>query len=227
MRTMMADEELMKVGIDYHQITLSKIDVYDGDTCKCYDEKGKEYLVRLVYVDAPEIEQTYGKQAKEALKKILKEIQVSELWLIVDDGIDRKDNHDRYLGYLVGETSNSANYMMLADGHAWFYNDTSRKQDPLRPDPKVTEFAQKNKIGLFADENAIEPKDWRRYSFLRFDEDVTPDKIQKIIKGVNPGWQIVFQAKKSGESNIVKEEMVESNQSGRKRMVLKSRKGKK
>lgn len=196
-------EELIQIGITYHHVTLSKVEVYDGDSCRCIDDEGNEYLVRLVHMDAPELDQPYGIEAKEALKRLCKEVQVSELWIIVDDGVDRKDNHDRYLGYLIGETDNSVNFLMLAGGHAWFYNDTSRKQDPMRPEPEITDLVKSNRLGLFANENAIEPKDWRKYEYLKFTDEMPAEKIRQLLVSMNPEWTIEFNAKKEGEGSMI------------------------
>lgn len=195
-------DDVQKDGMSYKRIKINKIDVFDGDTCRCFDEKNNEYTVRLIHIDAPEMEQEYGKEAKEALMSYCKEIKVSELWLIEDRGEIMQDNYDRYLGYLVGEKPNTVNHLMLADGHAWFYNDKDHRNDPLRPEPEITEKVKEHSLGLFANENAIEPKEWRKNTSLKFNDENTPETIEKLIKAMNPGWEIELKASQGGEMTM-------------------------
>lgn len=124
------------------------VSVTDGDTIKVLI--GKETVtVRLEGIDAPESGQSFGKKAKEALAGLVAGKTVT----VKKTGTDK---YKRTLGIvIVGDVDASAK--LLEDGWAWHfkkYNDEERLA-------KLEEAARKARRGLWADENALAPWDYR------------------------------------------------------------------
>ena len=118
--------------------------VVDGDTLIIAVDSHKE-RVRLWGIDAPEMSQSFGKQARDFLHARCAGARVA----IVRKG---KDKYRRILGIVFcnGENMNEA---LVQSGFAWAY--MRRKYVPLM------ESARKQRRGLWREKNPIEPKIWR------------------------------------------------------------------
>ncbi len=129
--------------------------VGDGDTVWIeVDRNAKPLKLRLSGLDAPEICQEWGVQARDALKaKLLKQI------VSVDS--KARDDYARAVGRieLKGEDIGA---WLVKNGHAWSY---AYKR---RPAPYAQELlAAKNaRRGLWADVNAQEPRLFRKANGL-------------------------------------------------------------
>ena len=128
---------------------LENIQVVDGDTIRA-EAKGEEIKIRLVEIDAPEINQPFGAQSKNFLNKLLYEKDVT----LIAQGEDR---YGRTLGeiYANGE---SANALMIKSGFAWVY-DRYVKDSSLY---KYQDQAKTENLGLWQAENPIAPWVWRK-----------------------------------------------------------------
>ena len=128
---------------------LENIQVVDGDTIRA-EAKGEEIKIRLVEIDAPEINQPFGAQSKNFLNKLLYEKDVT----LIAQGEDR---YGRTLGeiYANGE---SANALMIKSGFAWVY-DRYVKDSSLY---KYQDQAKAENLGLWQAENPIAPWVWRK-----------------------------------------------------------------
>ena len=128
---------------------LENIRVVDGDTIRA-EAKGREIKIRLVEIDAPEINQPFGAQSKNFLNKLLYEKDVT----LIAQGEDR---YGRVLGeiYANGE---SANALMIKSGFAWVY-DRYVKDSSLY---KYQDQAKAENLGLWQAENPIAPWVWRK-----------------------------------------------------------------
>ena len=86
--------------------------IIDGDSAKVLRDK-KTIEVRLVGIDAPEMDQPFGKQSKRFVTKLIfgKTVDVKDLGL---------DNYKRTLGYIT-EGSTEVNEAIVAAGLAWHY----------------------------------------------------------------------------------------------------------
>ena len=128
---------------------LENIRVVDGDTIRA-EAKGKEIKIRLVEIDAPEMNQPFGAQSKNFLNRLLYEKDVT----LISQGEDR---YGRTLGeiYANGE---SANTLMIKSGFAWVY-DSYVKDSSLY---KYQDQAKAENLGLWQAENPIAPWVWRK-----------------------------------------------------------------
>src|SRR5690606_25887832 len=108
--------------------------VHDGDSMRvqCPGER-RTIAVRMHQIDAPELEQPYGKDARNHLRRLCR---VGSTATIYTQG---RDQYGRLLGdvYCAGK---SVNEEMVSSGSAWIYDryveyrSLYRLQDPARPD---------------------------------------------------------------------------------------------
>ena len=128
---------------------LENIRVVDGDTIRA-EAKGREIKIRLVEIDAPEINQPFGAQSKNFLNRLLYEKEVT----LIAQGEDR---YGRTLGeiYANGE---SANALMIKSGFAWVY-DRYVKDSSLY---KYQDQAKAENLGLWQAKDPIAPWVWRK-----------------------------------------------------------------
>ena len=128
---------------------LENIRVLDGDTIRA-EAKGKEIKIRLVEIDAPEMNQPFGAQAKNFLNRLLYGKDVT----LISQG---KDRYGRTLGeiYANGE---SANALMIKSGFAWVY-DRYVKDSSLY---KYQDQAKTENLGLWRAKDPIAPWVWRK-----------------------------------------------------------------
>jgi len=128
---------------------LEKIIVVDGDTIRA-EAKGKEIKIRLVEIDAPEMNQPFGAQSRNFLNRLLYEKDVT----LISQGEDR---YGRTLGkiYANGE---SANTLMIKSGFAWVY-DRYVKDSSLY---KYQDQAKAENLGLWRAKDPIAPWVWRK-----------------------------------------------------------------
>ena len=139
----------LTVGFLNAYTPLENIRVVDGDTIRA-EAKGKEIKIRLVEIDAPEMNQPFGAQSKNFLNKLLYEKDVT----LISQGEDR---YGRTLGeiYANGE---SANTLMIKSGFAWVY-DRYVKDSSLY---KYQDLAKAENLGLWRAKNPIAPWVWRK-----------------------------------------------------------------
>jgi micrococcal nuclease len=111
--------------------------VVDGDTIDVVIDLGFNVLfeqrVRLAGIDTPEsrtsdkFEKTLGIEAKEYLKKQLKE---AKSVIIKTEKMDSSEKYGRILGWLyVNGDTESVNDKMINDGYAWGYLGDAKVKD--------------------------------------------------------------------------------------------------
>ena len=137
------------VGLLNAYTPLENIRVVDGDTIQA-EAKGKEIKIRLVEIDAPEMNQPFGRQSKNFLNRLLYEKDVT----LISKGEDR---YGRTLGeiYANGE---SANALMIKSGFAWVY-DRYVKDSSLY---QYQDQAKAENLGLWRAKDPIAPWMWRK-----------------------------------------------------------------
>lgn len=125
------------------------LNVYDGDTFTV-KYRGDEEKIRLAGIDAPELDQQYGKESRETLIQLLgtEAVQIRRL------------GTDRYGRNIAEVTAGSVNVNenMVISGAAWFYSDYSNgmdfKEDQIN--------ASKAKRGLWQAPGVIPPWLYRK-----------------------------------------------------------------
>lgn len=146
--------KLIKTGFLHARVNR----VADGDTVYIKDDEGKEARVRLLGIDAPESKQAYGVQSAEHLKRNLRDAGYHVQ--VIYRG---RDQYGRIIGKLVAD-GKDLNLDQVRTGNAWVYRNYLRD---LQPGDKnlylnAEENARAKRIGLWADPNPQNPRDWRR-----------------------------------------------------------------
>jgi micrococcal nuclease len=127
---------------------------HDGDTCRTTEGE----RIRLACIDAPELKQPYGEASRDYLRSLLKNQTVR---------IDRRgsDRFGRTIALLYvpnGKEWRAVQEIQAEAGTVWEF-DRFKKDCPIwGAIDREANAAQKNRRGLFADEKAIEPWEWRR-----------------------------------------------------------------
>ena len=135
-----------EVPSDSVQFKLKRIS--DGDTVVTTEDT----RIRLWGIDTPERDQSYGSDATEALTEMLNNQQ---LYLETKD----VDRYGRTVGVIYTGVGVEVNLEMVCDGNAWWYERYAKRATDYE---QCQEDAQKNKRGLWAEEDPIAPWDWRR-----------------------------------------------------------------
>jgi micrococcal nuclease len=135
--------------IGYSQSYKGKIvQVVDGDTY--FFQTGHERLkVRMFGIDAPEGNQPFGKESIEFISKYFDR----EATLVVHS----RDQYKRSLGTLFVD-GQDINLLMVKGGFAWHFK---RYLDDKKY-AAAQENAKRNKSGLWALSNPVQPWNWRR-----------------------------------------------------------------
>ena len=122
--------------------------ISDGDTLVSTED----IRIRLWGIDTPERDQPYGDSATGALANMLDN---QKLYLKTMD----VDRYGRKVAVIYTADGDEVNLKMVCDGHAWWYERYASRASDYE---QCQEDAQKNKRGLWAEENPLAPWDWRR-----------------------------------------------------------------
>ena len=131
--------------------------VVDGDTIYLKTRANNSIKVRLAFIDAPELNQSFGKDAKAFLKKI--EGQKVEI------DVKSKDRYGRHVAILFHRNAD-INLGMIENGYAWVYTKYLKYASiPIRNKYLHAEFlAKENALGLWKMNDYIAPWEWRKLS---------------------------------------------------------------
>jgi endonuclease YncB( thermonuclease family) len=126
--------------------------VIDGDTFTFIDKNQSKFTIRLQGIDAPEMSQPYGNEAKNVLRWLLETTPK-----IIVCG-EKYDKYDRLVANVSISTLN-LNYLMISNGLARFYkefeNELSEKDRKLYA--AAEELARSYKLGLWSSPNPTPP----------------------------------------------------------------------
>lgn len=143
------------------------IAVMDGDTVMVLRD-GKKIKVRMVNIDAPESEQAYGKESREALANMVLQKRVR----IKSQAIDS-------YGRIIAEVSvdgRSVNEEQLRNGMAWEYSHYHSNKRLL----SLTGEAQQAQRGLWGQPvEAIAPEQWRKAHPAKTQPSTVASPVQK------------------------------------------------
>lgn len=130
--------------------------VVDGDTIHLTDDNGKLYKIRLLGIDAPEMDQSFGIESRQMLVNLIEGKRV-----IID--FRKKDKYKRILGKIFYDDMD-INLTMISNGLAWHYKryrkDQSKRDVPIYSEAE--QIAKENAIGLWSDTAFIPPWEWRQ-----------------------------------------------------------------
>jgi len=123
--------------------------INDGDTVTLLDTAGQRVRVRLVGIDAPELDQPMGRESRAALAAKL-------TGDIVRVEGDARDQHGRLLGTLR-LADRDLNREMVAEGWAWAFTGFAENDDLIAAESA----ARRGRRGLWADPQPQPPRQWR------------------------------------------------------------------
>lgn len=134
----------------FSQSTVKVIGIKDGDTILVLDGDNIQKILRLAEVDCPESGQPFGKNAKQftaslIFGKMVKYYAVST------------DRYDRTIAKVYLMNGNYLSAEIIRAGFGWWYE---RYSDDLSLE-KLHNDAKYKKLGLWADNKAISPYQWR------------------------------------------------------------------
>ena len=125
------------------------VKVADGDTITVLDAGNNQHKIRLNAIDAPEKSQAFGQKSREHLSNLIGGKNVTVIY-------KSKDRYGRILGTVLAGSLN-VNLQMLRDGFAWHY----KRYDKTREFSAAEAEARKERRGLWADPNPIQPEMFR------------------------------------------------------------------
>ena len=140
-------------------ITCVATEILNGNLFQCVDSKNNQHLIKMADIEAPELEQPFGPEAKKWLKstiynqKIMVKVRGSE--------------NDYVLGELYYQKKN-LNREMIRQGLAW----TDRKNGDSMYQ-RLERDANSNGTGLWSDVFAEYPADFRK---------THPNDIEHLLK---------------------------------------------
>lgn len=138
------------------QMQVRVIVVNDGDSLTVIDSKQKTYSVQLDGIDAPETAQPYGEASKKHLERRILKKNVVLMW--------HKTSKDGALIAKVLLNNGDINQLQLRTGSAWMTNSLTVNlsgSDSSRY-ASAQAHAKEKQLGLWRDEHAIAPWDWRK-----------------------------------------------------------------
>jgi len=103
---------LLSVSVNAEVLKGTVHTIVDGDTFLLSDGS-QTHRIRINGIDAPELSQPFGKEAKEALRRQIEYQKVSVVW-------SKKDRYDRLIG-VVALGSIDVGLRMIEEGCAWYF----------------------------------------------------------------------------------------------------------
>jgi endonuclease YncB( thermonuclease family) len=136
-------------------LTGQVVAVHDGDTLTVQSGSSL-YKVRLSDVDAPEMGQVFGKQARDFTKQMAlgRQVQVNVALI---------DMHDRRVGEVIVEGGRVLNEELVHAGYAWHYRVHPQRNERLQ---RLEEYAFSKKLGLWVEKEPLPPWEYRRESHI-------------------------------------------------------------
>ncbi len=136
-------------------LTGKVVAVHDGDTFTV-QSGASLYKVRLAEVDAPEMGQVFGQQARRFTEKLA-------LGRRVRVNISLIDKYDRRVGTVIIEDGRVLNEELVHAGLAWYYRVSPVRNPRLQ---RLEQGAFQNRLGLWVEKDPIPPWEFRRESTL-------------------------------------------------------------
>jgi len=156
--------------------------VHDGDTVTVTSDDGAATRVRLYGIDAPEYKQSYGREAKTALVRLVrrKTLDVAR----VDT-----DRYGRTVALLRLPDGTLVNEALVAEGAAWYYGEFCKRDDPCQHWRVLEEQARAERLGLWAQADPQRPSDWRR-EHKKGEWYTAPARaVRKVVRKVKVVWR--------------------------------------
>lgn len=126
------------------------VSIKDGDTVIVIDSLKNQYTLRLAEIDCPEKNQPFGNKAKQYTSD---QIYLKTIDYVIIDS----DNYGRLIAKIYYNNGKYLSEELIKCGLAWHYKKYSSSE-------KLTVLelqAREGKIGIWSEENAIPPSEFR------------------------------------------------------------------
>jgi len=136
-------------------ITGRVVSVHDGDTITVLDESRAQHKIRLSGIDAPELEQAYGKASRKHLAELVADKAVSIEW-------NKQDKYKRTVGKVLLDGKDQCLEQVRA-GFAWHYKKYGKEQtlEDQQNYDEAEQMAREARRGLWRDREPLAPWEWR------------------------------------------------------------------
>lgn len=126
------------------------IAIKDGDTIVVLDSLNVQHTIRVADIDCPEKGQAFSTKAKEftSAEVFGKKVRIAK---------KNTDRYGRVVGFVIYDNKNLS-LELLKNGLAWHYSYYSDSKEMA----EIEALAKENKVGLWIDDNPINPYDWRK-----------------------------------------------------------------
>lgn len=144
----------LSISLSYCQDTLTAkvVGIKDGDTVVVLDSLKNQITLRLAEVDTPEKSQPFGTKSKQFTSD---QIYLKTIKYVVTD----TDRYGRSIAMIYYDEDNKyLSAEIIKAGMGWHYKRYSTSKELAL----LEENAKKNKIGLWVDNNPINPSEWRK-----------------------------------------------------------------
>ncbi|MEO0438133.1 MAG: thermonuclease family protein [Pseudomonadota bacterium] len=131
--------------------SLRLLSVSDGDSVRLQLPGYDQTKFRLSAVDAPELDQPYGEEARRCFKNILRSGELSAQ-------VVKTDQYGRLVVNLFVD-GDRVDVQLVQQGCAWWYQRYAPNSNLLK---RAQNSARESKKGLWKNTGAIEPESWRR-----------------------------------------------------------------
>ena len=137
--------------------------VYDGDTLRV-QRNGRELRIRVCGIDAPEIEQPMGVEARDHLRSLISQGDGTVIVLRVETDRYGRTVAELFVPVVDREEDIHLNSQMTLDGFAYHYeqySDSCPNQDAIARGEAMAKAAR---AGVWMDPNAVKPWEYRQQS---------------------------------------------------------------
>lgn len=140
---------------EVNELTGRVIDVINGDTILLQDHQNKQHRIYLFGIDAPELDQQSGPEARAYLDRLLfaRTYQAKVVY-------SQRTKGGNIIGTVYAAELNSTQYadingMMVMAGYAWASRHHGKRYHAIE------QIARNRKIGLWAEPRPLPPWEWR------------------------------------------------------------------
>ena len=142
--------------------------IIDGDTIDVLDSNGNKLRIRLLGIDTPEQKQRFGNKATLYLKKIINKMPVTIISSPDKNKPYTLDYYKRILGKII-LNGNDINLEMIKKGMAWHFKKYKKNQPIVDRHSynRAENEAREKKIGLWSENNPLQPWKWRQQNRKR------------------------------------------------------------
>lgn len=146
---------LWLAAVPVGSLTGQVVAVHAGDTLTVQSGPSL-YKVRLSDVDAPEMGQVFGKQARQFTEEMTLGHQVRV-------NVSMIDMHGRRIGEVIVEDGWVLNEELVHAGFAWYYRVHPIKNERLQ---RLEQYAFSKKLGLWVEQEPLPPWEFRREAHI-------------------------------------------------------------